>query len=52
MTFNRIETIKESLRSKIQHAEDVVFKELHTKDKYIETFYIKSISDENILQNN
>ncbi|WP_026575225.1 spore germination protein [Bacillus sp. UNC438CL73TsuS30] len=51
MTFNRIETIKESLRSKIQQAEDVVFKDLHTKEKYIEAFYIKSISDETVLQN-
>lgn len=50
MMFNRIEAIKDSLRSKIKQAEDVVFKELHTKDKYIEAFYIKSISDETILQ--
>ncbi|WP_160719093.1 spore germination protein [Bacillus sp. USDA818B3_A] len=39
-------SIKESLPT----SEDVVLKELHTKEKSIEIFYIKTIMDEKILQ--
>ncbi|MCM3566910.1 spore germination protein [Neobacillus mesonae] len=49
MPTNEVEQIKESLKSKIPKAADVVFKELHTKEKYIESFYIKTISDETVL---
>ncbi|MBO0961167.1 spore germination protein [Neobacillus sp. MM2021_6] len=52
MPSNSVEAIKESLRNKIQPSEDVVFKELHTKEKYIEAFYIKTISDETIIRDN
>ncbi|AZU61771.1 spore germination protein [Neobacillus mesonae] len=44
-----VEQIKEKLKSKIPKAVDVVFKELHTKEKYMESFYIKTISDEAVL---
>ncbi len=52
MPTNKVETIKETLRSKIQKAEDVVFKEKFTKEKYIEVLYIKTISDEAVLHDN
>jgi len=45
MQFNQVQSIHESIREQIQQSEDVVFKELHTKEKYIEAFYIQTISD-------
>lgn len=50
MTFNKVQSIQESLKAQIQKAEDVVFKEIQTKEKYLEVLYIKSISDEAQLQ--
>lgn len=49
MPTNKVESIKVSIMNKIQKAEDVVFKENFTKEKYLETYYIKSISDEQVL---
>ncbi|NRD79280.1 spore germination protein [Bacillus sp. BRMEA1] len=49
MPTNMIETIKESLKNRIQQSEDVIYKELHTKEKYIEALYIKTISDEAVF---
>lgn len=50
MSFNKVQSTQESLKAQIQKSEDVVFKEIHTKEKYLEVFYIKSISDEIQLQ--
>ncbi|WHY88327.1 spore germination protein [Neobacillus novalis] len=50
MATNQVQSIKDSLKNKIWPAEDVVFKEFHTKEKYIEALYIKTISDETIIQ--
>ncbi|MFF2448185.1 spore germination protein [Neobacillus sp. NPDC058068] len=50
MATNQVQLIKDSLKNKIRPAEDVVFKEFHTKEKYIEALYIKTISDETIIQ--
>ncbi|ETI70226.1 spore germination protein [Neobacillus vireti] len=50
MAINQVQSIKDSLKNKIRPAEDVVFKEFHTKEKYIEALYIKTISDETIIQ--
>lgn len=50
MVFKRIQAIKDALKEKILQSEDAVFKELHTKEKYLEALYIKSISDEKLLQ--
>ncbi|MGG1674455.1 hypothetical protein ACIFOT_01770 [Neobacillus sp. NRS-1170] len=33
---NKVLSIKEELKEKIQQSEDAVFKELHTNEKYIE----------------
>jgi hypothetical protein len=49
MPTNMIETVMMSLKDRLQQAEDIVFKELHTKEKYIEALYIKTISDESVL---
>lgn len=49
MPTTKVESIKKSIMNKIQKAEDVVFKENFTKEKYLETYYIKSISDEQVL---
>jgi hypothetical protein len=49
MATNMIETVKMSLKDRLQQAEDIVYKELHTKEKYIEALYIKTISDESVL---
>lgn len=45
-----VQSIKDSLKKKIRPAEDVVLKGFHTKEKYIEALYIKTISDEKIIQ--
>jgi spore germination protein len=50
MSSKKIQVIKDTLKGKIQKSEDVVYQELHTKEKYIEAFYIKTISDETVLQ--
>jgi Bacillus/Clostridium GerA spore germination protein len=50
MSFNRVQSIQESLKAQLQKSEDVVFKEIHTKEKYLEVFYIKTICDETHLQ--
>ncbi|WP_052404832.1 spore germination protein [Bacillus rubiinfantis] len=44
-----VEQIKVRLREQIPQAADVVFKELHTKEKYMEIFYIKTVCDEQLL---
>ena len=49
MPTNEVEHIKDILKEKIPKAADVVFKELHTKEKYMEAFYIKTISDETVI---
>ncbi|MFP7296490.1 spore germination protein [Neobacillus niacini] len=51
MSFNQVRTIQDSIKSKIQKSEDIVLKELKTKEKYLETFYFKTLSDETQLQN-
>ncbi|MEH7336404.1 spore germination protein [Neobacillus drentensis] len=50
MPSNKVLSIKEDLKEKIMQSEDAVFKELHTKEKYIEALYIKTISDETVIQ--
>lgn len=50
MTALQVRLIKESIKGQFQKSEDVVFKELHTNEKFIEVFYIKTISDEAQLQ--
>ncbi|MDN3015226.1 spore germination protein [Paenibacillus sp. BSR1-1] len=50
MPSNKVQSIKEELKEKIMQSEDAVFKELHTKEKYIEALYIKTISDETVIQ--
>lgn len=52
MPTNNVQSIKESLIYKLQQPEDLVFKENHTKEKYMEVLYIKSISDEAVLLEN
>lgn len=42
-------SIKDSLIESLTHSEDVILKELHTKEKRIEALYIKTISDEKIF---
>ncbi|MFZ7943515.1 spore germination protein [Neobacillus sp. 19] len=49
MSSNQLQTIKESLKNNIQPAVDVVFKEFHTAEKYMEALYIKTISDETMI---
>ena len=43
-------SIKDNLKESLSTSEDVIFKELHTKEKRIEAFYIKTISDEKVFQ--
>ncbi|PLS07252.1 spore germination protein [Neobacillus cucumis] len=43
-------TIKDSLKDSLSNSEDVVLKELHSKEKSIEVLYIKSISDFQVFQ--
>ncbi|WP_223587848.1 spore germination protein [Neobacillus bataviensis] len=50
MPSNKVLSIKEDLKEKIMQSEDAVFKELHTKEKYIEALYIKTNSDETVIQ--
>jgi hypothetical protein len=50
MASNQVQSIQESIKEQFQKSEDVVFKELHTNEKYIEVFYIKTISDEAQMQ--
>nr|WP_263327560.1 hypothetical protein [Neobacillus sp. Marseille-Q6967] len=50
MLFKNNGNIQESIKAQLQKSEDVVNKELKTKDKVIEIFYIKTISDETQLQ--
>ncbi|WP_052353739.1 spore germination protein [Neobacillus jeddahensis] len=52
MPSNKVQIIKESLRNKILPSEDVVYKELHTKEKYIEILYIKTVSDGMVIKDN
>lgn len=49
MPTNMTETVKESLKNRLQQGEDIVYKELYTKEKYIEALYIKTISDESVF---
>lgn len=49
MPSNNVIAIRDSIRNKLYKSEDLVFKENHTKDKYMEALYIKSISDESVL---
>jgi hypothetical protein len=51
MTSNKVQSIHDSIKSKIQKSEDIVLKELKTKEKHLETFYFKTLSDETQLQN-
>lgn len=50
MLFKNIGNIQESIKAQLEKSEDVVSKELKTKDKVIEIIYIKTISDETQLQ--
>lgn len=52
MPSNKVIAIRESLKSKLQPSEDLVFKEKFTKEKYLEVLYIKTISDEVVLHEN
>ncbi|MEH7106548.1 MULTISPECIES: spore germination protein [Bacillaceae] len=52
MPTGKVEFIKDSLKSKFQHTEDLVFKENFTNEKYLEVLYIKTISDETLLHDN
>lgn len=52
MPTTNVTKIRDSLRSRLYQSEDLVFKENHTKEKYMEVLYIKSISDENVLHDN
>src|SRR5579875_554628 len=49
MSATMMETIKMNLINRLQEAEDVVYKNLHTKEKYLEVLYIKTISDESVF---
>lgn len=50
MASHQVQLIQESIKEQFQKSEDVVFKELHTNEKYIEVFYIKTICDEAQMQ--
>jgi hypothetical protein len=50
MSFNKVQSIQDSLKAQIQHSDDIVFKEIHTKEKYLEVLYIKTLCDEAQLQ--
>jgi hypothetical protein len=50
MASYEVQTLQESIKEQFQKSEDVVFKELHTNEKYIEVFYIKTICDEGQMQ--
>jgi hypothetical protein len=43
------QSIKNSLKESLSTSEDVILKELHTKEKRIEALYIKTISDEKVI---
>jgi len=49
MPTYKVESIKQSLLEKIHQGQDVVFKENHTKEKYMEVLYINTVCDEKIL---
>jgi Bacillus/Clostridium GerA spore germination protein len=50
MASHEVQILQESIKEQFQKSEDVVFKELHTNEKYIEVFYIKTICDEGQMQ--
>lgn len=50
MPSTKVKAIQEDLKGRIPQSEDVVFKEFHTKEKCLEAFYIKTISDEKVIQ--
>ncbi|WP_066064872.1 spore germination protein [Neobacillus soli] len=52
MPSNNVQTIRDHLLNMLQQPEDMVFKENHSKEKYMEALYIKSICDEAILHDN
>ncbi len=45
-----MDATQQSLKNKIQQSEDVIFKELFTRNEIINLFYIKTLSDENQIQ--
>lgn len=51
MSLNKVEFIHDSIKEKIQKSEDIVLKELKTKEQYLEVCYYKTLSDEAQLQN-
>ena len=50
MFIKKVHSIKENLLNKLSHAEDVVMKELHTNNINFEVLFIKTFSDEILLQ--
>jgi hypothetical protein len=49
--FNKSQSIKETLKNHIQESVDVVNKEFYSNDKQLAALYIKTISDETVIQN-
>ncbi|XJZ28801.1 spore germination protein [Bacillota bacterium Lsc_1132] len=50
MLSQKIDSIQQSLKEKIQQSDDVVFKELFIRNETIKLFYIKTISDGTQIQ--